>query len=280
MDLEKLKGDNNGSRDVDIEELYLTKCDLKEVPDMARFKNLRRLYLNKNKMFHIGNGLRYCYILTELYLQNNMLTEINGCLQHMTCLRILMLHANQLTVITDVMHEMRHMMDLKVLNLFLNPLSQEFNYRDYVIQCIPSLELFDRKAVTLAERDKVAKKYNVERQKIKETIAFGRRVDKPPQTPTYNPPSDHLLDKEFADYLTLEDQTPPQDNKDEENIESLIANRNISKEVKYADAVESRAKKRSVMQFKTFSWVNILNDRDKDETKNETEAVIFTAKFR
>ena len=70
-------------------------------------------------MFHIGNGLEKNYVLTELYLQNNMLVEINGAIQHLKCLQVLLLHGNQLTVITDVLHELRHVMNLKVLSKYV-----------------------------------------------------------------------------------------------------------------------------------------------------------------
>ncbi|XP_057289910.1 leucine-rich repeat-containing protein 72-like isoform X2 [Hydractinia symbiolongicarpus] len=248
---------------------------LDKAPDMSKFKNLRRLYLNKNKMFLVGEGLRQNFILTELYLQDNMLTTINSALQHLTCLRILLLHHNQLTAVTDVIYELRHMMNLKVLNLFGNPLAQEYDYRDYIIYSVKSMELFDRKAITSDERDKIAKKYDVHEKKIKDTIAFGRRVKGPPprQQEMLSGHLDNTSDqKNKYDIERL--QREVEENKD------ICSSKNSLENV-YAAAVETRAKKRSIMQFKTFSWVDILKDREEACDKGvATDPIIFSAKFR
>ena len=50
---------------------------------------------------------------------------------------------------------------------------------------------------------------------------------------------------------------------------------------KYDGAVETRGKKRSIMLFKTFSWFDILEERERsDNERTNKDPVIFTAKFR
>ncbi|XP_072910228.1 leucine-rich repeat-containing protein 72 isoform X7 [Hemitrygon akajei] len=90
----------------DVIEIYLAKKRLTEVPDLSRFKQLKYLWLNHNKIKKISS-LTMNYCLKELYLQNNLLIDV-----------------------TD---------------LFNNPLTQDQDYRLYVIYHLPSVQLLDRK---------------------------------------------------------------------------------------------------------------------------------------
>ncbi|KAK3731471.1 hypothetical protein QZH41_013648, partial [Actinostola sp. cb2023] len=147
----------NISKDKDVVELYLANRGLETVHDLNRFKNLQRIWLNGNE-FRRLNCFRTNFQLTEVYLQNNLILEINGTLQHLRCLEVLMLNGNQLTKLTDVVHEFRAMQKLRDLK------------------------------VLKSERDKAFKKYEPNRDMVKETISFGRRADGPPPK-VYYPPS-------------------------------------------------------------------------------------------
>eukprot|EP00111_Clytia_hemisphaerica_P006371 TCONS_00018474-protein len=181
--------------DKDVDEIFLTERGLDSLQDFSSYKYLKRLYLNKNKIFHLSDGLKSNYALNELYLQNNKLIDITGCLNHLTCLETLLLHANQLTNLSDVIHEFRNMKNLKILNLFNNPLAQEYDYRSFVIQNITSLKLFDRKDVE-KERDKISKQDSLDK---KQNIAFGTRVPKPKKITGNELPQDRTI-KEFSEY--------------------------------------------------------------------------------
>jgi len=165
----------NIKRDWDVHKLSLSNSLLTVAPCLKNYKNLNRLNLNNNKMFHLGNGLRYNYVLTELYLENNRLVEINNTLQHLRCLQTLALNGNQLTSLTDVAHELRLMQDLTDLNLSMNPLSQDYTYRHYIIYSIKSLNVFDNKRISLDEREQVERRFT-DKMLVKDSIAFGRRV--------------------------------------------------------------------------------------------------------
>ncbi|XP_029194838.1 leucine-rich repeat-containing protein 72-like isoform X3 [Acropora millepora] len=162
------------TKEKDVAEIYLADRGLEEVPDFRRFKNLQFLWLNKNKLRKL-NCFDGNYQLRELYLQDNMIAALNGSLRHLTCLQVLLLNGNQLLKLTDVIHELRAMQSLETLNLFANPLAQDYDYRSYVIHHVPSLQLLDRKEISKAEKNKAKKKYDKERDCMKESLAFGRR---------------------------------------------------------------------------------------------------------
>ncbi|CAG2200171.1 unnamed protein product [Mytilus edulis] len=225
-------------KDKDVEELYLSNQDLSEVVDLTRFKFLKILWLNANKLRSI-NCLTNNFLLKELHLENNQLTTICGKLRHLTCLEVLMLHNNQLTKLERVAKEFNKMQTLHTLNLFDNPVSQEPGYRLLLIHTVPSLKLLDRQEVGKTETDQARRVYDQEQEKIRETIAFGRRSEGPPEL--YYPPglersrttdieSKHIGNSYLRD-------NPPYDNTEE--------------------AVNARRLKKSVTVFTTFDWSKI-----------------------
>jgi len=158
----------------DVEELYLAHSDLNSVHSLASYKSLHVLWLNANRILKV-DFLQKNYQLTELYLQENMIISIAGALKHLTCLQVLLLHANQLTCKHSTISELKHMLTLKTLNLFGNPLSQEEDYRLYVIFNVPSLQLLDRKSVNHSQVCAAKRLYAPECVRIDESIKFGRR---------------------------------------------------------------------------------------------------------
>ncbi|XP_071104835.1 leucine-rich repeat-containing protein 72-like [Haliotis cracherodii] len=188
--LKQLLSNRRIRKDKDVEELYLSDKSLTEVCDLQRFRYLRCLWLNGNKLRQL-NCLSENYQLSELYLHNNELVDITGAFHHLTCLQVLMLHNNQLTKLDRILTEIKKMQSLKTLNLFNNPMAQESGYRLFVVQSVPSVDLLDRKEVLKSERDKARKIYNQEQEKISDTVAFGRRSGGPP-LPSYNPLHIHI----------------------------------------------------------------------------------------
>ncbi|KAK3101130.1 hypothetical protein FSP39_001177 [Pinctada imbricata] len=167
------------TKDKDVEQLYLANKDLDEVIDLGRFKHLRTLWLNGNKLRRI-NCLKYNFNLAELHLQNNHLIEIEGALRHLTCMKVLMLQNNQLTKLEKVVQEFQKMQTLHTLNLFNNPIAQEPDYRIFVLNSVPSIQLLDRQEVQKKERDNARRIYDQDQEKIRDTVAFGRRSEGPP----------------------------------------------------------------------------------------------------
>ncbi|XP_019364063.1 PREDICTED: leucine-rich repeat-containing protein 72 isoform X3 [Gavialis gangeticus] len=164
-------------RDADVSVLYLAGQGLKVIPTLSRFRMLKYLWLNNNKIqeitFLINN-----YCLTELYLNNNDLRDIAGALKHLNSLQVLLLHNNQLKHLDKTVKELTGMISLQTLNLFHNPLSQDPMYRLYVIYFLPSVQLLDRKKITQKEKESALHIYNHERSCVLQSIAFGKRIDK------------------------------------------------------------------------------------------------------
>ncbi|XP_076833387.1 leucine-rich repeat-containing protein 72 [Brachyhypopomus gauderio] len=162
-DIRKEYGGSLHSFTKDTKELYLARRGLTTVPDMSILTQLRYIWLNNNRIRAVHGHVFNC-CLVELYLQNNEITSVSGALKHLTCLRVLMLHNNQMKVLEETVDELINMQCLRTLNLFLNPFTQDPEYRKYVIHHLPSVELLDRR----------------ERHRILNTLAFGRRAPAPP----------------------------------------------------------------------------------------------------
>ncbi|XP_018424457.1 PREDICTED: leucine-rich repeat-containing protein 72 [Nanorana parkeri] len=162
--------------DSDVHELYLGRKGLREVTDLSRFRMLKYLWLNHNKISRV-NFLTTNFRLSELYLDHNELCDIKGSLKHLTSLHTLMLNDNHLTKLQAAVQELKRMTNLRVLNLFHNPLEQDTGYRAYVVQHLPSLELLDREQVRQKEREEAFKLFNPERTAVLQSLGFGRRTD-------------------------------------------------------------------------------------------------------
>ncbi|XP_073674469.1 leucine-rich repeat-containing protein 72 [Garra rufa] len=166
-------------RDTDVTHLHLARRGLTYVPDLSRFSMLRCVWLNNNKIREVSRTSFNC-CLTELYLQNNDILSISGALRHLTCLRVLLLFNNQMRCLEETVSELKNMQDLHTLSLYLNPFTQDLEYRQYVLHHLPSVQFLDRKEVKQKERRQAFKLFSVERQRVFDSIAFGRRALPPP----------------------------------------------------------------------------------------------------
>ncbi|XP_073438250.1 leucine-rich repeat-containing protein 72 isoform X3 [Dendrobates tinctorius] len=149
---------------------------LQDVCDLSRFRLLKYLWLNHNKISTV-NFLGSNFRLTELYLNSNELCDITGSLKHLSSLQTLMLHDNHLTDLKRTVKELRGMTDLRVLNLFHNPLGQDPCYRRTVIHHLPPVQLLDREYVTQKEREEAFQLFNPHRTAVIHSLGFGRRTD-------------------------------------------------------------------------------------------------------
>ncbi|XP_073243594.1 leucine-rich repeat-containing protein 72-like [Porites lutea] len=257
------------TKDKDVSELYLANRGLEEVKDCEKYRNLQIVWLNGNKIRKL-TCFSSNYQLRELYLQDNLMMELNGCLKHLTCLQVLLLNGNQLLKLTDVVHELRAMQCLKKLNLFGNPLAQEYDYRSYVVHHLPSVELLDRKEITKEERDKARKKYEPERETVKESVAFGRRADGPPKRVYAPPPS--------ATFESLGFDQDDQDEQESRISESITSDDGNALE----EAIKRRGLQRSVMQYSTFDWSSIPLSQERRLAPDSIpdQPRILTVRFR
>ncbi|GCC27966.1 hypothetical protein chiPu_0006392 [Chiloscyllium punctatum] len=121
------------------------------------------------------NCLSMNYHIKELYLHNNLITDVTGALKHLTSLQILMLQNNWLHKVEKVISEFKKLRWLHTLNLFNNPLTQEQDYRLYVIYHVPSVQLLDRQLITQKERDAAFGTYCQDQFRVRQSLAFGQR---------------------------------------------------------------------------------------------------------
>lgn len=256
------------TKDKDVSEIYLAIRGLEEVNDFGRFRNLQVLWLNGNKLRKV-NCLASNYQLMELYLQDNMIVALNGSLRHLTCLQVLLLNGNQLLKLTDVVHELKAMQFLKTLNLFANPLAQDYDYRSYVVHHVPSLQLLDRKGISKAERDKAEKKYESQRAMINEGLAFGQCSYDPLKKMPTAPLSG-----------TLESYGLSQGDNQEKQIRTIESTSNSGSALE--EVIKRRGFQRSVMQYSTFDWSSIplSEERRLLPESSPDQPRILTVRFR
>ncbi|XP_038653401.1 leucine-rich repeat-containing protein 72 [Scyliorhinus canicula] len=246
----------------DLDELYLANKGLTEMPDLSRYKMLKYLWVNQNKIKNL-DFLRLNIHLKELYLSSNLISEIAGALKNLTSLRILMLQNNWLHGVDKVVAEIKKSSWLHTLNLFNNPLTQDHDYRLYVIYHLPSVQLLDRQIITQKERDIAFGNYNQDRFRIHQSLAFGQR--KP--------------------YFTVQEITPNKSYRGQkisihEQKDVLKREKKVTKDP-YKNVVDSRIRRRSIMQFSTLDWNKVPNAQQKrlgDEPLQSSQ--IITTQFR
>ncbi|XP_056374860.1 leucine-rich repeat-containing protein 72 isoform X3 [Hyla sarda] len=246
--------------DGDVSELYLGRRGLKEVPDLSRFRLLKYLWLNHNKISKVnflGNNFR----MAELYLNGNKLCDITGSLKHLTSLHTLMLNDNRLTDLQATVKELKGMTNLRVLNLFQNPLEQDPGYRHCVIHHLPSVQLLDREHVTQKEKEEAFQLYNPHRTAVIQSLGFGRRTDSVlGSRPAAQSSTAHRSSKRHHDTTSNSDGT------DAMTLE---------------DKVLLRGYQRSIMQFTMFDWNKIPVSRLKrSEEKSMETPQLLTVEFR
>ncbi|XP_075070183.1 leucine-rich repeat-containing protein 72 isoform X2 [Mixophyes fleayi] len=248
--------------DSDVSELYLGRQGLKEVSDLTRFSMLKYLWLNHNKITRI-HFLWNNFRLSELYLNNNGLCDITGCLKHLTSLHTLMLHDNHLAKLQTTVQELKGMSNLRILNLFHNPLDQDPGYRPYVIHHLPSVLLLDRESVAPKEKEDAFKLYNLERTAVIQSLGFGRRTDS------------ILGTRPFVHSAAVGASSQAARDRDR------TCNPKRKDLNAFEDKVLLRAYQRSIMHYTLLDWSKIpsLNHKGTDEQPKELPKLI-TVEFR
>ncbi|KAK6972482.1 leucine-rich repeat-containing protein 72 [Biomphalaria glabrata] len=226
-------------RDKDVDELYLSQRNLLNCEDLKRFKYMKKLWINGNKLRH-ANFLSCNFHLSELYLHDNHLSDISGCLRHLTCLVVLTLHNNQLTHLEKTLKELDKMKSLSVLNLFNNPAAQEPGYRTFTIHMCPSLTLLDRSEVTRNEQEKASQMYSQDKTLAKSRVAFGRKSE--------GPPTSHSA---FTRRTTSVKQDPT------EATNQVNGNLKVNTNENPEEAVNIRFLKKSLTMYSIFDWSKV-----------------------
>ncbi|KAG9470297.1 leucine-rich repeat-containing protein 72 isoform X2 [Eleutherodactylus coqui] len=246
--------------DSDVCELYLGRRGLKDVSDLSRFRLLKYLWLNHNKISNVnflGNNFR----LAELYLNSNELSDITGSLKHLTSLHTLMLNDNHLTNLQATMKELKGMTNLRILSLFHNPLEQDASYRHTVLHHLPSVQLLDRENVTQKEREEAFQLFHPHRTAVIQSLGFGRRTDS-------------VLSSRAAAQSSIGHRSSKRNR-------AITRNSNRNNTITFEDKVLLRGYQRSVMQFTLFDWNKILLSKlDHSEEKFADEPQLITVTFR
>ncbi|KAL0237572.1 hypothetical protein PCE1_000966 [Barthelona sp. PCE] len=119
-------------------DLYLSDKELTYVPDLGRFSNLERLWLNSNKITDLV-GLSDNITLRELYANSNIITDI-VLPKH---LEVLSIRNNRLRNLDLLLTKLKTLTSLKRLDLRGNPAEKERMFRRRVLEVLPQLELLN-----------------------------------------------------------------------------------------------------------------------------------------
>ncbi len=176
-----------------------------------------------------------------------------------------MLHNNQLSRLEETVNEMKKMQALHTLNLYHNPLAQEYDYRLFIIFNIPSLKLLDREEVLGCETCEAQRHLKPEGKPKVDSVAFGRRWCKSPVTDalrSVNASKAQIHTTLVGDSVTQVDT----DNNSSEQLSEIKGGR-----------------KRSAMQYSHFDWskVPLAQERRTNKTFDaSSKAQIVTVRFR
>ncbi|XP_028401678.1 leucine-rich repeat-containing protein 72-like [Dendronephthya gigantea] len=169
-----------------------------------------------------------------------------------------MLQGNQLKHLTDVIHELGRMQRLHVLNLFGNPLAQDYDYRNYVIFNIKSLQRLDRREILKKERVMAQKRYGNENyEKLKETLAFGSRV---PTAESKISGSEVVFHRDHTAEKPADPQCVRQDPRlggVSEVDNSILRSTLLPKDKGKTDSVRQDNSRRSLMQYTSIDWSSV-----------------------
>ncbi|XP_072365268.1 leucine-rich repeat-containing protein 72 isoform X3 [Scyliorhinus torazame] len=231
-EIDSLLKDRSELFKTDDPDLYKKSRGLTEMPDLSRYKMLKYLWVNYNKIKHL-DFLRLNIHLKELYLNSNLISEITGALKNLASLQILMLQNNWLHGVAKVVAEIKKLSWLHTL------------------------------IITQKERDIALSNYNPDRFRSHQSLAFGQR--KP--------------------YFTVQEITPKRGYRGQkisiyEQKDVLKLGNKATKDPS-KNVVDSRIRRRSIMQFSTLDWNKVPNAQQKrlgDEPLLSSQ--IITTQFR
>lgn len=146
-------------------EIVLSNRNITKLVNFEFFENLEALWLNQNMIKEIKN-LDNNFRIKHLVLSNNLIYNLEGSLTKMKFLKILLLDNNKLRNLDLQLNILKNFKFLENLNLFGNPLSEEPEYRNRVINNIIILKILDRHIITAEEINKsknICNNYNIDK---------------------------------------------------------------------------------------------------------------------
>lgn len=146
-------------------EIVLSNRNITKLVNFEYFENLEALWLNQNMIKEIKN-LDNNFRIKHLVLSNNLIYNLEGSLTKMKFLKILLLDNNKLRNLDLQLNILKNFKFLENLNLFGNPLSEEPEYRNRVINNIIILKILDRHIITAEEINKsknICNNYNIDK---------------------------------------------------------------------------------------------------------------------
>ena len=140
-----------------LEELSLEENDITTIDGLQYLFSLKVLNLSNNRISQIENLSPYVPQLTQLSLEGNAITNLRG-LSGLNSIIELYLSNNMIEELREV-QQLRHLQKLVVLDLGGNPVSEELDYRCYVVYNLPHIKVFDGIVVDPAERSVAKDRY-------------------------------------------------------------------------------------------------------------------------
>ena len=133
-------------------EIFLADRGITELRGFEPFVNIEVLWLQGNRLVTLGDTLAQNSRLKEVYLANNRLKSLGAGL-NAKFLEVLDLSSNSLSNLSGLLKLLERNQYLISLDLSGNPVAEEDQYRLRVLSVLPTLKVFDRRAVRPDERE-------------------------------------------------------------------------------------------------------------------------------
>ncbi|CAK9100748.1 Centriolin (Centrosomal protein 1) (Centrosomal protein of 110 kDa) (Cep110), partial [Durusdinium trenchii] len=156
-----------------LEELDLSYNAIRQVENVARLGNLRRLNLAENQIVGVKNNcLEWLGNLEQLNLSGNQIEVIPVSLGKLQKLKVLRLARNRIALPKEFL-KIQPLQLLSSLTVMGNPVAGTDNFVDFLVHSIRTLDILDGQAVSLAMRQSAKERFESDemtmlRQRLRE----------------------------------------------------------------------------------------------------------------
>ncbi|KAI8077806.1 uncharacterized protein BX664DRAFT_287359 [Halteromyces radiatus] len=223
---------------VALNTLVLSHNKLKTIPSLDAMVDLAKLSAAHNNFKKMPDLSSHTTFLKEIRFNDNKITTIPDTLRPCQALEIIDLGNNQIEKWSDIA-PLGSLLNLHNLNLHGNPITQKKDYKDKIMQLIPSLRVLDgerfdmkfleRKQKQATNLKLMEKKDRLKREKLEKKLEseYGLEAERKPR-------HKHLMRQEQPEQQELPDKKKKKKD-DKRKLDQLDEDKKITKKKKKID---------------------------------------------